>query len=397
MRQLRKIDRSTTKNTIVSLVAMLFLLLLVRQPTIAQTTRVAGAGHVGFAWTSTGAKTSGALPLGLEIGELGFDVELIPRKLFTYGSLYFSSPNSSRDQLRAGFEAGAGFLPIRKSELYLTGGFLVTEGGLTPTLGIGTHMKVSDRGNLRFRASLFGLTSFSIGYVYTVYRDDSFKEREIREQLRVPATPPAVIGRASSSYFRRGSDYDLQFVLENLSDQSQSDILFDIKVIGPANSVEEYRPVVVSDVVGPKKKISTEDITVFGVSKQAQNFEATSLGPLQFITEEQFAALELLPVSDGEIELSLVNFGYDTEKRDAEFKSSIKNTTSTPLDCIIFKAELLDKNKSVLSTRYFSATEEFPAGSVTESQLYTMYNVGQGVAWMRCTALRKHVKRARDW
>ncbi len=378
-------------------VMLLCVLHLVGQTARAQSTRVVGAGHVGFAWTGTGAKTSGNLPLGFEIGELGFDVELIPRKLYTYGSLYFSSPNSSRDQLRAGFEAGAGFLPIRKSELYLTGGFLVTQGGVTPTLGIGTHMKVSDRGNVRFRASLFGLTSFSVGYVYTVYRDDSFKERESREQLRTSSMPPVVTGRASSSYFRRGSDYDLQFVLENYSDQSQSDILFDIKVIGPANSVEEYRPVVVSEVVGAKEKISTDDITVFGVSKQAQTFEATSLGPLQFVTEEQFAALELLPVSDGEIELSLVNFGYDTEQRDAEFKSRIKNTTATPLDCIIFKAELLDKNKTVLSTRYFSATEEFPAGSVTESQLYTMYNVGQGVAWMKCTAIRKHVKRARDW
>lgn len=383
--------------SVTTCVMLLCAIHLMSQTARAQSTRVVGAGHVGFAWTNTGAKTSGDLPLGFEIGELGFDVELIPRKLFTYGSLYFSSPNSSRDQIRAGFEAGAGFLPIRKSELYLTGGFLVTQGGVTPTLGIGTHMKVSDRGNVRFRASLFGLTSFSVGYVYTVYRDDSFKERESREQLRTSSMPPVVTGRASSSYFRRGSDYDLQFVLENYSDQAQSDILFDIKVIGPANSVEEYRPVVVSEVVGSKEKISTDDITVFGVSKQAQTFEATSLGPLQFVTEEQFAALELLPVSDGEIELSLVNFGYDTEKRDAEFKSRIKNTTSAPLDCIIFKAELLDKNKAVLSTRYFSATEEFPAGSVTESQLYTMYNVGQGVAWMRCTAIRKHVKRARDW
>jgi len=370
---------------------------IVSASVFAQTTRVVGAGHVGFAWTSTGAKTSGDLPLGFDIGELGFDVEFIPRKLFGYGSVYLSSPIGSRDQVRAGFEAGAGFLPIRKSELYVTGGFLVTQAGLTPTLGIGTHMKVSDRGNLRFRASLFGLTSFSVGYVYTVYRDDNFKERESREQLRSSSMPPIVTEHASSNYFRRGSDYDLQFVLENYSDQSQSDVLFDIKVIGPANSVEEYRPVVVSDVVRAKEKISTEEITVFGVSKQAQTFEATSLGPVQFVTDEQFAALELLPVSDGEIEISLVNFGYDTEKRDAEFKSRIRNTTAMPLDCIIFKAELLDKNKAVLSTRYFSATEEFPAGSVTESQLYTMYNVGPGVAWMRCTALRKHVKRARDW
>ena len=94
----------------------------------AQSTRVVGAAHVGFAWTSTGAKTSGDLPLGFDIGELGFDVELIPRKLFGYGSMYLSSPTGSREQVRAGFEAGAGFLPIRKSELYITGGFLVTQG-----------------------------------------------------------------------------------------------------------------------------------------------------------------------------------------------------------------------------------------------------------------------------
>lgn len=356
----------------------------------AQTTRVGMAAHGGFSWGDTKDI------LGIPIGELGFDVELIPRKLFAYGSAYLTPSLADRDNARAGVEVGAGIFPIRKTNLYINGGLLLTGAGALPSLGIGAFVPVSERGLLRFRASLVGLSSLSIGYFYTVYQDDKLQSLELSGELRRPSSPPNVIGHASSNYFRKGSDYDLQFVLENLTDEQHADILFDVKVVGPANSLEGYRPVIVSDVVRPKEKTSTEEITVYGLPPTALYFDTTPLGSFSSVSEDVLRSVELLPVKDGEITMSLVNFGYDTEKRDAEFKASITNATRDDLDCIIFRAELLDKNKNTLSTRYFSATEMFPAGETTQSMMYIMFRVGPGVAWMRCTPLRKHVARRAD-
>lgn len=351
----------------------------------AQTIRAGGSLHFSI-------ENANRIPMELENGKSlaerlyidgTVDVEIIHHVFYAYTSFYTAGP---------GIEVGGFFYPVRKLPVYVNFGIGGADKENVPpfTAGLGGFIPVGEQSYLRWRFNGIGLTpSISLGYAYSLYRDYDIPARSHNDFDMSGFDIPNVTARAQATYMRKGRDCDVQFVLNNTTQQSQRDVLIDVMFYGIATMPLEVRPVIASHVVPAGNVIVSDDVPIFGLVGNARELDVVSHGSFETIEASVLAKLGLKQLRKSDIETTITKFQL-ADDNVAEIKFEVKSNLAVELDGLIMRAELFDEKSNPLDVRYFSINDLFTQGSTVKPEMSTIHNAHPRTKFIKCTPVLYH-------
>ncbi len=311
------------------------------------------------------------------------DLELIHHVLYAYTSFYSAGP---------GLEAGVFFYPVRKLPVYVNLGVGAADKDNVPpfTVGLGGFIPLDEQSSLRWRFNGIGLTpSVSFGYAYSLYNDYDIPARSRSDFDMSGFDIPNVTARAQATYMRRGRDCDVQFVLNNTSQQPQRDVLVDVMFYGLPVLPLEVRPVIASHVVPAGKVILSDHIPIFGLVGNARELDVVSHGSFETIDAKVLQKLGLMQLRKNDVETEITKFQIANDQV-AEIKFKITSNLPDDIDGLIIRAELFDEKSNPLDVRYLSVNDLFRPSRAVVPEMCTIHDAHPRTKFVKCTPILYH-------
>jgi len=358
---------------------------MVHTHTLAQTIRAGGSLHFSI-------ENAHRIPDEIEAGRSltnrlyidgTVDLELIHHVLYAYTSFYSAGP---------GLEAGVFFYPVRKLPVYVNLGVGAADKDNVPpfTVGLGGFIPLDEQSSLRWRFNGIGLTpSVSLGYAYSLYKDYDIPARTRSDFDMSGFDIPNVTARAQATYMRKGRDCDVQFVLNNTSQQPQRDVLIDVMFYGIPVLPLEVRPVIASHVVPAGKVIVSDHVPIFGLVGNARELDVVSHGSFESIDAKILNKLGLVHLRKNEVETEITKFQL-AQDQVAEIKFKITSSLPDDIDGLIIRVELFDEKRNPLDVRYISVNDLFRPSSAVEPEMSTIHNAHPKTKYVKCTPILYH-------
>lgn len=311
------------------------------------------------------------------------DLELVHHVLYAYTSFYSAGP---------GLEAGVFFYPVRKLPVYVNLGVGAADKDNVPpfTVGLGGFIPLDEQSSLRWRFNGIGLTpSVSFGYAYSLYKDYDIPARSRSDFDMSGFDIPNVTARAQATYMRRGRDCDVQFVLNNTSQQPQRDVLVDVMFYGLPVLPLEVRPVIASHVVPAGKVILSDHVPIFGLVGNARELDVVSHGSFETIDAKVLQKLGLLQLRKNDVETEITKFQIANDQV-AEIKFKITSNLPDDIDGLIIRAELFDEKSNPLDVRYLSVNDLFRPSRAVVPEMCTIHDAHPRTKFVKCTPILYH-------
>lgn len=351
----------------------------------AQTIRAGGSLHFSI---ENAHRIPNELDLGNSLANRLYldgtvDVEIIHHVLYAYTSFYTAGP---------GLEVGTFFYPVRKLPVYVNIGIGGADKENVPpfTVGLGGFAQIGEQSYLRWRFNGIGLTpSVSIGYAYSLYRDYDIPARDRNDFEMSGFDIPNVTARAQATYMRKGRDCDVQFVLNNTSQQAQRDVLIDVMFYGIATMPLEVRPVIASHVVPAGRVLVSDHVPIFGLVGNARELDVVSYGSFEQLDAKLLTKLGLKNLRKNDVETTITKFQL-ADDNVAEVKFEVKSNLEADVDGLILRAELFDEKSNPLEVRYFSINDLFTRGTVVVPEMSTIHDANPKTKFIKCTPILYH-------